>query len=102
MNNIIRRILAVLLGLSAVAGCPQPMPGPGHPGIIDCSAQAVRDYGIPLIPKVSDCLQQPSFSTCLISLINPAVGITEDIVACGQPGGCRQRRLSQTGEGLPQ
>jgi hypothetical protein len=83
MNNIIRRILAVLLGLSAVAGCPQPMPGPGHPGIIDCSTQAVRDFGIPLIPKINDCLVGVGgWTGCLIGLINPAVGITEDVIAC--------------------
>ncbi len=61
--------------------CPRPLPPPVQK-VIDCSGPAIRDRGLPLIPKVNACLLDPTFMSCLIALITPVAGITEDIVAC--------------------
>jgi hypothetical protein len=75
--------LALLAMWMALPGCPKPIGEPGHPGIVDCTVQAVRDHGLALIPRVNDCLvASASWEACLISLIAPAAGITEDVLAC--------------------
>ncbi|MGH8677183.1 MAG: hypothetical protein ACREUQ_02375 [Burkholderiales bacterium] len=78
----------ILLAIPACpAGCPTP-PRPGDPdagvhvGIVDCSAQTIRDHALSLIPFVNDCLIKPSYSACLLALIDPAVGITIDVIGC--------------------
>lgn len=76
--------LALLAAFMALpAGCPKPTPGPGSPGIVVCTTEAVRANGLSLIPKVNDCLVAPSsWEACLISLIDPVANITEDVLAC--------------------
>jgi hypothetical protein len=78
--------IAVMFLAGALAGCPQPMPGPGSPGpspLIDCSIASVRDHALVLIPRVNDCLtNRGDWKGCLIGLINPGAGIVEDVLAC--------------------
>ena len=75
-------VALILLSVTAV-GCPScPEPKPGEPGIFDCASQAVQDHAISILPKVNDCLTGGSVTMCLISLISPVAGITEDVLSC--------------------
>jgi hypothetical protein len=71
-------VLTLLVGST---GCPKPIPPTSK--WIECGGKAIRAHGLPLIPKVNDCLTSgDGWQVCLISLISPAVGITEDVLAC--------------------
>jgi len=75
---------AFVLGVGVVGsgcpGCPNP---PTVTGVLNCLSPAVKDYGIPLIPKVNNCLTGVvDWKGCLIGLISPAAGITEEVLAC--------------------
>jgi hypothetical protein len=72
----------LLLASLFLLGCPHPVPSGVSPGLIDCSLQAVRDYGIPLIPKVNSCITGQDWQSCLIGLVSPVANITEDVLAC--------------------
>lgn len=81
------RIIPVLLLLifsatqSGCPGCPPPSPDSTLGKIINCENLGVQ--AIPLIPKVNDCLTgSVNWQNCLIGLINPAVNITLDVIAC--------------------
>ena len=81
------RYLAMLSVFMALPGCPKPTTSPDGPSsitkIIDCSEQAVRDHGIQLLPAINDCLAQSSgWAACLGGLVQPAIGVTEEVVAC--------------------
>jgi hypothetical protein len=84
---IVRRFvvaLALVFGLgiagAACPGCPTP---PTVTGVLNCTGPAVQQYGIPLIPKVNNCLTGTvDWMGCLISLLSPAAGITEEVLAC--------------------
>ena len=75
-------LLAALFLMVSTAGCPKPIPPTSK--WIECGGEAMRTHGIPLIPKVNDCLTGAagSWQQCLVSLISPAAGITEDVLAC--------------------
>jgi hypothetical protein len=76
------KIFALVL-LVAVAACPKPTPTGGVVGkVVDCSVQGVRDNALQLVPLVNDCLTGGGWTGCLLGLIKPAVGITEDVIAC--------------------
>lgn len=76
-------ILAFVALTISISGCPSSCkPKPGEPGIFDCASQAVRDHAISILPKVNDCLTGGSVTMCLISLISPVAGITEDVLSC--------------------
>lgn len=77
-----KKLLLVIPFLLATScpGCPDP--SPTQQKWIDCASDAVKKNGIPLIPKVNDCLTGLSITSCLISLLSPAAGITEDVLAC--------------------
>lgn len=67
----------------AIPACAHTPPPTSPGGIIDCTTAAVRGHAIEIIPRVNDCLAAPSsWEACLLSLIVPALGITEDVVAC--------------------
>lgn len=84
---IVRRLMVamtfvVLLGAvgAACPGCPTP---PTTQGVLNCLGPSVQQYGIPLIPKVNNCLTGTvDWMGCLISLLSPAAGITEEVLAC--------------------
>lgn len=42
----------------------------------------MRERAIGLIAPVNDCLVSASWEGCLLALINPAIGIGEDVLAC--------------------
>lgn len=85
--QIYRRILNALalvlvLGVAGSA-CPSCPTTPDVMGVINCTGPAVQEYGIPLIPKVNNCLTGTvDWKQCLISLLSPAAGITEEVLAC--------------------
>lgn len=73
---------SLALGLAACpAGCPNPPPVVQK--VAHCSVDAVKDHGFQLLPLVNGCLQgDENITDCLLSLVKPAVGITEDVIAC--------------------
>lgn len=81
MKNII--ILALFL-----CACPKPGPEPGYPpvtpgGVISCAVTAVQQHAPEVLPKVNECLiMKVGAVNCLIGLIQPAIGITLDVIAC--------------------
>ena len=81
-------IVVALLALPSCPGCPPPTPGPTFDAApaptswIDCAQEAVRERAISLIAPVNDCLVSASWEGCLLALINPAIGIGEDVIAC--------------------
>lgn len=77
------QILAIVFFafFAACPGCPNPTPT--QQKWIDCTSAAVRTHGLPLIPKINDCVTGVFDVTgCLISLISPAAGISADVLAC--------------------
>lgn len=81
-GTMVRMRTIILVALLASA-CPRPIEPGRPPTLVDCTVDAVRSRAIPLIPKVNDCLVQPSdWKNCLIWLIDPVAGITEDALAC--------------------
>ncbi len=87
--------LALLAVAMAIPACPTPTPVPdpgpgGSPGIFTCTKDAIRDHGLVLLPAVNDCLAAPSgWEACLLGLIKPLAGITEEVVACAVQGAGR-------------
>ena len=74
--------LVLVLGIAGSA-CPSCPTTPDVMGVINCTGPAVQEYGIPLIPKVNNCLTGTvDWKQCLISLLSPAAGITEEVLAC--------------------
>lgn len=72
--------LAALLG----AGCPgcQGEPGSISARVADCGKGSVRQNWPKVLPAVNDCLVSGSAVACLLGLVQPAVGITESVIAC--------------------
>ncbi len=91
------RLALLAVWMAIPAGCPQPLPPPGtpgeppaSPGIFTCTVAAVRDHALVLLPAVNDCLTAPAaWEACLLSLIKPAEGITEEVLACAVQGAGR-------------
>ena len=88
MNQHFHRIslslaFVFVVGISGI-GCPEGCKTPPTLAkILDCTGPAIQQYGIPLIPKVNNCLTGGlNWTICLIGLISPAAGITEEIIAC--------------------
>lgn len=76
-------LLAVVALTISISGCPSSCETkPGEPGIFDCASQAVQDHAISILPNVNDCLTGGSVTMCLISLISPVAGITQDVLSC--------------------
>jgi hypothetical protein len=80
-----RLALALLL---LVTACRCRMPSPESPAgrLIQCSTEAVAQNWHKALPGVNTCLGRddapPAIDTCLLGLIAPAVGVTEDVLAC--------------------
>ncbi len=62
--------------------CRLPPPGTTGRKLIDCATDAVKQNGIGLIAPVNTCLTGGDVQSCLLGLINPAAGITYDVLAC--------------------
>jgi hypothetical protein len=84
--------------LLAVTGCPKPTPGTTHPGVLECSSEVVRAHWPEALPAVNRCLAAAADSAwfdCLVGLINPIAGLTEDVIGCVVRGtGDRYRQAS--------
>lgn len=80
------KLLGALFVAAVVAwssmGCKMPQPGTVGRKLIDCGTEAVKKNAIGIIPEVNSCLTGDSAKDCLLGLVNPAVGITYDVVAC--------------------
>jgi hypothetical protein len=82
-----RTRLAVAVVLLLSSSCHRPAgPGgdPGDTGLLNCAVQSVVDHWPTVLPLVNKCLVNQSVDvvTCLLGAIDPAVGITEGIIAC--------------------
>lgn len=73
-------IFLALLTIPACPSCPGPVTNPK--AWTDCSAKTVKEHTLSLVAPVNDCLVQLNYASCLVALINPAIGITEDTLAC--------------------
>ncbi len=62
--------------------CRLPPPGTTGRKLIDCSVDAVKRQAIGLIAPVNTCLTGGDARACLLGLINPAAGVTLDVIAC--------------------
>lgn len=80
-------LLPVLL-LSLTLSCKPPPgapPGTGVPGLLNCAAEAVKAKWPAVLPAVNRCLAAAATSEwfdCLLGLIEPTAGVTEEIIAC--------------------
>lgn len=92
MNNERTRATVTAMWMLAVAcigvmllGCPKPPPDGGHVGVLECTSDAVKAHWPEALPAVNKCLAAASDGTwfnCLLGLISPAAGITEDVIGC--------------------
>ena len=82
---------AALIGVAIIAyvtisltcfGCRLPPPGTTGRKVIDCSAEAIQQQWPGAIGPVNTCLTGGGSYACLLGLIRPAAGITEDLIAC--------------------
>lgn len=73
-------VLAAGLGLLLPA-CPAGCPG-GPKRLIECSGEAIATNAAKVQSAVVACLSGGGTTACLLGLINPAAGITEDVIAC--------------------
>jgi hypothetical protein len=82
----ITMLLLGALGLAGLvlsgSGCKVPPPNTVGGRVVSCTTQAVRDNWPAAIGPVNSCLVSASASACLLALIRPLAGITEDVVAC--------------------
>lgn len=67
--------------LLILAGCPRPGGVPG-PNVVQCGTAAIESCASEVAGPVLACLQQPSVSTCLVGLIQPAGCLAYSSVAC--------------------
>lgn len=79
-----RKLLPLLVLL--LAACPRPLPGePTKPGLVQCGTEAIQSNWPRVLPAVNRCLAAAADSAwlnCLLGLIDPAAGITEDLIRC--------------------
>lgn len=72
------------LVLTSATGCRVPPPDSTAGKWIRCSGAAIEQNWHQALPAVNGCLTgiDDGWRDCLVGLINPAVGITEDVIAC--------------------
>lgn len=96
--HILIAVWVLTVFVLVVAGCPKPTPGTHPGGVLECSSEAVKAHWPEALPAVNRCLAATPDSAwwnCLVGLINPVVGITEEVVACVVRGtGDRYRQAS--------
>lgn len=77
--------IATAVVIACLTAC-QPKPGAnglGSPGLISCGTKAVSDHAIDALPGVNRCLAgDGDIQACLFGLVQPAVGILIETVAC--------------------
>lgn len=62
-----------------IGSCVHPLPNPGAV-VVSCTMDAVKDPAV--INAVMSALVQPGFAAILASLVNPAIGVTTEVIAC--------------------
>ena len=81
-----KRICVVPLLLVVLSCKPQPgSPPVGVPGVINCGVDAVKAKWPQVLPAVNKCLTaiaDGDWFDCLLGLVVPAAGVTEEVVAC--------------------
>jgi hypothetical protein len=85
MRHLHLLAFALLLALA----CDSCKPTPGTPQtitpgtVVSCGTQAVTAHATEALPGVNACLSgKDDITTCLLGLVQPAVGITLDVIAC--------------------
>jgi hypothetical protein len=67
-------------------GCqPKPGSGPGlgKPGLISCATEVAADRAVDFLGPVNGCLAGESdIQSCLLGLVQPAVGATLAVIGC--------------------
>lgn len=83
-TKIVMWFAAVCFTAAAVfaASCKLPPPGTVTRKIIDCAVETGKQQAIGLIAPVNTCLTGGSTTECLLGLINPVAGVTEELIAC--------------------
>jgi hypothetical protein len=80
-----KRLIAILLATLAAAcfACGTLPPVVGK--TVDCSGESVRSRWVSILPAVNQCIGDVTvgdYTSCLLALVNPAAGISLDVVAC--------------------
>lgn len=89
--HILKRIITIIALINLIAGCKHPTgAGPDSggglgPRIVSCASQEVQQSWPKILPSVNGCLVllvAAQVTPCLLGLVKPAIGITEDVIAC--------------------
>lgn len=83
--RILITVWALTVFALVVAGCPKPTPQTHPGGILECSSDAVKAHWPDALPAVNRCLAAAADSAwfdCLVGLISPVAGITEEVIGC--------------------
>ena len=79
MKHAIRLLVVALV----VVGCRLPPPTTPAGRAIRCGSDAVAKNWPRVLPAVNTCLAESLAVTgCLLALVDPVLGITEDVIAC--------------------
>jgi hypothetical protein len=74
-------LLSAFLALPVACRLPPPTSTLGK--VIRCSTEAVEKNGPALVAPVNTCLTNDGDATaCLLGLVRPAAGITQEVIAC--------------------
>lgn len=77
------RVVALALLVTApaflIGSCVHPLPNPGAV-VVSCTMDAVKDPAV--IQAVMNALAKSDFASAIASLINPAIGVTGEVIAC--------------------
>ena len=70
--------------ITALSGCRVPPPDSFVGKLINCSSRSVQENWPTLLGPVNTCLTGAAAGAtpCLLGLIKPTAGFTEDVVAC--------------------
>ncbi len=74
-----RLLCIVAIFCLSLPACLHPVPNPGQV-VISCTMDAVKDPKV--LDAVMNALAQPNFEAALLGLIDPAIGVTAEVVAC--------------------
>lgn len=80
--SLLRIVALALLATTPaflIGSCVHPLPNPGAV-VVSCTMDAVKDPAI--LDAVMAALSQPNFAAALASLVNPAIGVTTEVIAC--------------------
>ncbi len=73
------RFVPLVIVLTTASACVHPLPNPGAV-VLTCTMDAVKDPA--LRDAIFNALAKADFASAIASLINPALGVTAEVVAC--------------------